>query len=195
MLPADFSTLASSLSESEAAPVLRHALLSLAAASDRSNVTHMSLSRLSQRLGVSRNYLQRSILQGQAAMSKYCSIEEVPGRASRWVFQPDNWRPAAADTGSAGAAGGVNTYRAGAAGGQRRRCRGAAPALHVSSTTSGHSSSGQPPTDPKGSPAGLSPELAEQERQLLIRLRQLREQQQEADKRPLRTGLAEEGGR
>ncbi len=184
MLPADLSTLASSLAESEAAPVLRHALLSLAAASDRSNVTHMSLGRLAQRLGVSRNHLQRSILKGQAELSKYCAVEEVPGRASKWVFQPNLWRPDRADTCSAGAAGG-----------QRRRCRGAAPALHVSSTTSSKSSSGHPPTDPNGSAAGLSPELAEQERQLLIRLRQLREQQQEADKRPLRTGFAEEGGR
>ena len=49
-----------------------------------------------------------------------------------------------------------------------------------------------------GSRAGVAPPMpivAEQERQLLIRLRQLREQQQEADKRPLRTGFAEEGGR
>ena len=165
MLPADLSTLASSLAKSEAVPVLRHALLSLAAASDRSNVTHMSLSRLAERLGVSRNHLQRIIREGRSQMSHYCSCEEVPGRASRWVFRPENWRPH-----------GVNTRSAGAAGGQRRRCRGAAPALHVSSTTSGQSSVGHPPTDPKGSAAGLSPDRAERERQLLIELRRLREE-------------------
>ena len=111
MLPADLSTLASSLAKSEAAPVLRHALLSLAAASDRSNVTHMSLGRLADRLGVSRNHVQRIIRKGRSQMSHYCSCEEVPGRASRWVFRPENWRP-----------NGVNTGSAGAAGGQRRRC-------------------------------------------------------------------------
>jgi len=177
VLPADLSSLASSLSGLEAAPVVRHALLSLAAASDRSNVTHMSLGRLAERLGVTRNHLQRCLRKDMSAMSKFVSVEEVPGRASRWVFRPENWRTYGVNTPSAGAAGGVNTPSAGAAGGQRRRLGGAAPALHVSSTTSGKSSSGQPPTDPDGSSAGLSPEAAEQERQLLIRLRQLREAQ------------------
>jgi len=139
-------------------------LLSLAAASDISNVTHMSLGRLSERMGVSRGHLARQLRKDASHVSKFCSIEEVPGRASKWVFRPSLWRPDE-----------ENTQRAGAPGVARRRSRGGAPALHVSSTTSGQLPSGHPPTDPKGPAAGLDPDKAEQERQLLIALRRLRE--------------------
>jgi len=171
--PADLSTLAAHLSTSGAAPVVRHALLSLAAASDASNVTWMSLGRLAERLGVSRGYLARAIRKDATEMTHYCSIEEVPGRASKWLFRPELWRPEAVLTQSAGAPGRANTQGAGALGVERRRARGGAPARHVSSTTTGHTSGGQPPAAPEGPSAGLSPTDGERERWLLAQLREL----------------------
>lgn len=136
MRPADFSTLAAQLATSEAAPVVRHAVLSLAAASDASNVTWMSIGRLAERVGVSRGYLARALRKHAKEMSCYCSIEEVPGRASKWIFRPERWRSEAVSTQSAGALGGADTQGAGAPGGERRRTRGGAPARHVSGTPS-----------------------------------------------------------
>ena len=124
MSPAQISTLAASLAQSELPAGSRGVLLSIAAATGPDCVTHLSAGRLAKRCGLSRGHIQRVLKDLEA--SGFLHIEAVRGRASRLhVSVPVRC--------SAGAPPGVNTCSAGAPGVSHGRYRGVAPARHVSS--------------------------------------------------------------
>ena len=167
--PGQISSLAASLAASELSAGSRGVLLSIAAATGPDCSAQLSAGRLAARCGLSRGHVQRVL--GELAGGGFVTIEQVPGRASVLrVRLPEGC--------SASAPPGVNTPRASATGVARQRATGVAPARHISSHTPSSKSPRASSAGPNGPPPpAMDPDQAEQERQLLIQLRQLREAQ------------------
>lgn len=132
MSPAQISTLAASLAESELPAGSRCVLLSIAAATDKDCITHLSAGRLGDRCGLSRGHVMRVLRQLEQA--EFIHVETVPGRASK-IHVSVSVR-----------------CNMGATGVSHGRDRGVTWARHISSHTSGQLPTRAAAAGPKGPP-------------------------------------------